>query len=207
LDHPAILRYLCHVFSVHSHKRGGAGTMTKKGEPHGRSAMELRISGLSDGDYPFDFTADANEIGADSLVGDVVFRGTLRKFSHQFYVSGRASGSYLCECDRCLAETEREISTPVEIYFSALAEGQAGSDMDDAETRWLQPDQESIVLDDEVRQSLLLAIPLKALCREDCRGLCPECGADLNVDEGHSHGTEIDPRWAKLAEIHKLSEN
>jgi uncharacterized protein len=73
--------------------------------------------------------------------------------------------------------------------------------------RWLQSDQETIVLDDEVRQSILLAIPLKALCREDCRGLCPECGADLNEDEGHSHGAEVDPRWAKLAELYKLSEN
>jgi uncharacterized protein len=53
------------------------------------------------------------------------------------------------------------------------------------------------------RDALVLALPAKVLCREDCRGLCPTCGTDLNtVDPAeHHHEPERDPRWAKLDEL------
>jgi len=53
-----------------------------------------------------------------------------------------------------------------------------------------------------VRDSFVLALPSKILCREDCAGLCPVCAADLN-DAGpdHAHEAPPDPRWAKLREL------
>jgi DUF177 domain-containing protein len=53
------------------------------------------------------------------------------------------------------------------------------------------------------RESLVLAVPSKILCREDCRGLCPVCGADLNAPEAadHRHEEAGDPRWSKLREL------
>ncbi len=52
------------------------------------------------------------------------------------------------------------------------------------------------------RDALALALPTKVLCRPDCAGLCPVCGADLNSVEGeHAHDPEPDPRWAKLSEL------
>jgi uncharacterized protein len=53
------------------------------------------------------------------------------------------------------------------------------------------------------RDALALALPAKVLCRADCAGLCPVCGADLNVAGAeHHHEREPDPRWAKLSELH-----
>jgi uncharacterized protein len=46
-----------------------------------------------------------------------------------------------------------------------------------------------------------LALPAQVVCREDCAGLCPVCGADLNADPAHAHEREPDPRWAKLREL------
>jgi uncharacterized protein len=46
-----------------------------------------------------------------------------------------------------------------------------------------------------------LALPAQVICREDCAGLCPVCGADLNADPAHAHEREPDPRWAKLREL------
>ena len=46
-----------------------------------------------------------------------------------------------------------------------------------------------------------LALPPQVLCRPDCRGLCPECGANLNAEPDHAHEAPPDPRWAKLREI------
>jgi uncharacterized protein len=53
------------------------------------------------------------------------------------------------------------------------------------------------------RDALALALPAKVLCRDDCRGLCSVCGADLNTTdpEEHRHDEEKDPRWAKLREL------
>jgi uncharacterized protein len=46
-----------------------------------------------------------------------------------------------------------------------------------------------------------LALPAQILCREDCAGLCPVCGANLNEDRGHEHEPEPDPRWAALRDL------
>jgi uncharacterized protein len=51
------------------------------------------------------------------------------------------------------------------------------------------------------RDALALAIPAQIVCREDCAGLCPTCGASLNDDPDHAHEREPDPRWAKLREL------
>jgi len=51
------------------------------------------------------------------------------------------------------------------------------------------------------RDAYALALPAQLVCREDCAGLCPECGANLNGDPGHAHERAPDPRWAKLREL------
>jgi uncharacterized protein len=51
------------------------------------------------------------------------------------------------------------------------------------------------------RDALALALPTQIVCREDCAGLCPVCGENLNHHPGHEHEPEPDPRWAKLSEL------
>jgi uncharacterized protein len=51
------------------------------------------------------------------------------------------------------------------------------------------------------RDAYALALPAQVVCREDCAGLCPKCGVNLNQDPGHAHQAEPDPRWAKLREL------
>ena len=51
------------------------------------------------------------------------------------------------------------------------------------------------------RDALLLALPDQVVCRAECAGLCPTCGASLNADPAHAHEREPDPRWAKLREL------
>jgi uncharacterized protein len=51
------------------------------------------------------------------------------------------------------------------------------------------------------RDAYALALPAQVVCREDCAGLCPKCGVNLNEDPDHAHEAEPDPRWAKLREL------
>ncbi len=71
---------------------------------------------------------------------------------------------------------------------------------EELESPYVSPDAE-LDLRGWVRDALALALPSQIVCREDCAGLCAECGANLNQDPDHAHEREPDPRWAKLREL------
>ena len=62
-------------------------------------------------------------------------------------------------------------------------------------------DGESIDVDEIVKEQILLAVPARTLCREDCQGMCPECGVDLNTGQCNCAVDEVDPRWAALKDL------
>lgn len=102
--------------------------------------------------------------------------------------------SRLCgPCMRCLAPAEAGF----DIEAREISQPGAGDELD-------SPYVERAVLDlgAWARDALALALPRAILCRADCAGLCPQCGADLNVaGAGHRHDPPPDPRWAKLSEL------
>jgi uncharacterized protein len=65
---------------------------------------------------------------------------------------------------------------------------------------YVDPDEE-LALAQWARDALALALPVQLTCREECAGLCGQCGANLNEDPGHQHEAAPDPRWAKLGEL------
>jgi len=112
-------------------------------------------------------------------------------------------------CMRCLepaapafAVDVREISQPPDPRAHAAPRGRAKQPDDDDELS--SPYVEDGVLDLHAwaRDALALAVPSNLLCREDCAGLCPVCGANLNeAGPDHHHEPEPDPRWAALSEL------
>jgi uncharacterized protein len=82
----------------------------------------------------------------------------------------------------------------------AQAEREATFDLDEVDAEPF--DGKVIDLNPVVREQLLLALPVSVLCREDCKGLCPQCGLDLNSGScGHRTEKQIDPRLQKLADV------
>ena len=67
----------------------------------------------------------------------------------------------------------------------------------------IRSDQEYIDISKDVREYALLAIPMKNLCKEDCKGLCSHCGKDLNEGECGCTNEKIDPRWIALKNLYK----
>jgi uncharacterized protein len=97
-------------------------------------------------------------------------------------------------CMRCLKPASPETSVD-------SREVHAGSDSD-SELSSPYVDDEALDLHAWARDALALAMPSKVLCRPDCAGLCPACGADLNeAGPEHTHDSAPDPRWAKLREL------
>ncbi len=108
-------------------------------------------------------------------------------------VSGTATVSLVGECARCLTEITDEKSFDLqELFFHP------GREMEEDERL---VDDESIDLEPTLREAVVLNLPFTPLCREDCAGLCPECGANLNDDPDHEHEPDVDPRWSKLVEL------
>jgi uncharacterized protein len=97
-------------------------------------------------------------------------------------------------CYRCLADAVLDVPISAREY-QATSPGES----DELTTPYVANDQ--LDLSAWARDALVLALPLKILCREDCAGLCPVCGVDLN-QHPHEHDDEqLDSRWAALSEL------
>lgn len=132
----------------------------------------------------------------------------MESVSEGVLVSARARAAVRGECGRCL----REIADSLDVEFQQLyaypaaTSGSARADerdtdesTDDDEIGQMQGD--LIDLEPELRDAVVLALPLHPRCREDCPGLCPGCGAPWDeLPADHSHD-QVDPRWAALSDL------
>jgi uncharacterized protein len=109
-------------------------------------------------------------------------------------VTGTAHAPLAGECVRCLTPLTDEVEVDVQELFTYPESG-AG---DDEASRL---DGGLADLEPVLRDAIVLELPFQPVCRPDCRGLCPECGQDLNGADEHSHAEAIDPRWAGLAQF------
>jgi uncharacterized protein len=107
----------------------------------------------------------------------------LRKIGDSVSVTGEISARVMFECVRCLREFLSSLRISVDAQFFpgpvAVAAGEHVMPADEAENYYYG--QDVLILDDLVRQELLLAIPFNPQCKPDCRGLCSQCGQDLNL--------------------------
>ena len=118
-------------------------------------------------------------------------------------VQGRLETSLELSCARCLEPVTQDLKREFDLLYRPQG-ADAGRDemsVTDAEAEISYYEGEGIALEDVVREQVLLAVPLKVTCRDNCKGLCPHCGQNLN--EGLCDCTvEIEePRWAALKEI------
>ena len=111
-------------------------------------------------------------------------------------VSGTAAVAIHGECSRCLDPIDYDLDVDVqELYvFDPAADG--GEDSEDDQMYEVQD--ETIDLEPMLRDAVITQLPFQPVCREDCQGLCAQCGARLEDDPGHHHEV-LDPRWGALS--------
>lgn len=99
-------------------------------------------------------------------------------------------------CDRCLKAVERDLDKSFEhILVREL------SNEGDEEYEYIVCEDGTLDLAELVRTDLMLELPTKVLCKEDCKGLCPKCGKDLNLGSCGCTTKDIDPRWQALSDL------
>ncbi len=113
-------------------------------------------------------------------------------------VTGSADAPLAGECARCLDP----LTSAIEVSFQELYRYAPDPDEDDSDGEERFLDGELLDMEPAFRDAVVLALPLSPLCRDDCPGLCAECGAKL-ADAGpdHGHGDKVDPRWGILAKL------
>ena len=121
----------------------------------------------------------------------------------QIRIAGQLETKIEMACARCLEPVVEEISRAFDLFYAALPKGAKPREDrlkdDDTEIGFFEGD--GLFLADVLREQVLLALPVKAICQSDCRGLCANCGANLNHEECRCETHATDPRMAPLARL------
>jgi uncharacterized protein len=192
---------------------GAPGQDRGHAKSHGRGSGDFTFDVRPLGRQPGEYVDEARTARAPDGLGsglalvqagaDVELDLQFTAVSEGVLVTGSAVAPLAGECSRCLDPLTEEISVSFQELFRYLPD--PGEDESDGEERFLDGD--FLDLEPAFRDAVVLALPLSPLCREDCPGLCADCGAKLaDVGPGHGHGTKVDPRWGALAKLDIASE-
>jgi len=130
-------------------------------------------------------------------------------------VTGSATAPLVGECARCLAPLASTVTASfTELYLYDGHDQHDGDDQHEWHDEYEEPDEERYLdgdlldLEQAFRDAVVLALPMSPLCRDDCPGLCVECGVPLaEAGPGHRHEAAPDPRWAALAQLDDQATN
>lgn len=111
-------------------------------------------------------------------------------------------------CARCLEPVENNLAESFDLLYRPQGVDARGDDasIGKAETEIGYYQGEGLLLEDVLKEQILLALPVKQVCRADCKGLCPHCGRNLNLESCDCAQTAPDPRWSALEDIRRKLE-
>ena len=162
--------------------------------------VDLRRIFVEDGfTLPVDGSLDMSETevsGFFPLTKPVLFRGTFSNKASMVECKAQIVYCYEAPCDRCGAMTAREHTVSLQKTVVTSLESE------ESEGFLLTPDRE-LDLDEFIYSEVVVDLPTKHLCREDCKGICVKCGKNLNEGDCDCPKREIDPRLSALADLLK----
>ena len=146
-----------------------------------------------------------------SLLGPSRLAGSLTRAGDRFHLRGRITATLQLACGRCLNPFTMPVDTTVDLTYvpdramvgtPAKDKGHGGADeeveLQDEDLNTAYYHDHVLDLGEMLREQFYLALPMHPLCRPDCRGLCPSCGIDRNIDTCQCKTEWIDPRLSVL---------
>lgn len=169
--------------------------------------MIIDLITLQNSPMPFNFSLAADEIDLNNeeakLKNAVNVRGTLTRHIAQIDAEGEIETEIEVECTRCLQPIEQDLTIEFLAAFVAAENytnaKEAELNAEDLDVSIIEGNQ--IDLKELVREQILLNLPEQVLCKADCKGLCPKCGANRNLINCYCIEKEIDPRWSALKNL------
>lgn len=127
----------------------------------------------------------------------------LYKAGEKIVVEGSLSEGALARCDRCLELYPMDLSSGFKVFLAKPPSGEEGEEIElieeDMELDFIRGEELDVA--EIIRQQIYLALPMKSLCSQECLGLCPGCGANLNVEKCRCEKYAGHPAFSKLREL------
>ena len=167
--------------------------------------MIIKIANLSDGIHTLSFDESISEIGvSDPFYGNCKVDVKLSKSHSQIVLNAELNLEAKYQCDRCGKDYKTKVQNSYQMVYLF---GDGLENNDSFNLSYLPIDADKINIANDVRDYALLAISMKKLCKEDCKGLCPRCGKDLNEGKCNCIEKETDPRWEPLEKLRNKLNN
>lgn len=158
------------------------------------------------------FPPGSLDVGQDGVgqVEDLEWSGYLERQNARVRFAGSLKGRLELACDRCLEPARVDVVRDFDLFFeqrdSLEYEENAEIELEEPDTRTSFMAGSELGLRDVITEQVLLALPMKPLCREDCRGLCAECGQNLNIASCDCTVPAVNPAFATLQALKKRLE-
>jgi uncharacterized protein len=170
-------------------------------------ALVLQIRDIPEGNsrQRYQLPADHFQLDYEGIesAGDLAVWGDVSRLKDQLIFRGQFSMPVRLTCARCAEQFERAIESEL-VFVLKFTPDQANQDLDesDSEDYYFLPEG-TLEFDcsDLIRDRIILSVGLKPLCREECKGICPLCGTNLNIDQCSCEKEEIDERWLPLKDL------
>jgi uncharacterized protein len=174
--------------------------------------MEIRLDQI--GDEPFGWQ-EIRSIPVESLqrtqlleLGNIDWSGEIVRTSFGFLLNARLGYTQTLECPRCLGPSLHEVEAEIKLRIQPKSKEPNVDELEleESDLAALYLEGETLETDSILTEQIQLNVPMRQLCRQDCAGLCPQCGIDRNIE---SCGCEEvgDPRWAALTALRERLEN
>jgi uncharacterized protein len=143
-------------------------------------------------------------------IGPLTWNATAERAGEEIRIAGNLSGVMETSCSRCLEPARCDIQKSFDLFFRERDQDLFDEDQDVAlteeDTRTAFFTGTQLAIGDVLREQVLLALPMKALCRVDCQGLCPICGTNRNQNTCSCSGKVFSPHMEELLEIKRKLE-
>ena len=162
--------------------------------------MKIIISDIPLEGLELDFESS---IEADALLTPIRARLRIEKHEPEVFVKGDLTAEVTLQCGRCLKEFQKYLSIPVEVVYHP------GEELKEEDTHEIKSEEldmdfysgDELDLEVLLKEQIELNLPMKPLCSESCKGLCPGCGTDLNTVRCSCNLEKTDPRFVALKKL------
>jgi len=167
--------------------------------------MKINVHSLNNGVHIFEFDLDSSELDLEKQnfsITEIALKCTVNKGEKNVYITSKARTRVRFVCDSCLVDFADVLEDEFSIFYTSDKETVRYDD--EQVVRLLKPGT-PIDLTYGLKENLLLTIPMKIVCSDDCKGLCLTCGINLNEAKCNCKKTAVDPRWAGLEKLRNES--
>lgn len=161
--------------------------------------MIIKYTNYADGIHLIELSKSAVKLGlGEPYCGEVLLNCKMDKSLRQIVLGCDVILETQFICDRCAVNFEQNVKFHFQnIYLF----GKKEDDVDDSDVYFLSLNNDKIELNSDVLEYAKLSVPLKVLCRDDCKGLCTKCGVNLNDKSCNCDTSSRDPRWDPLINL------